>query len=166
MTEGPSADLVPPPGTKEPTKAEQAKIDFEAALAETTASVETLMLKDGALSSGEKYALCRSIGEECIQEQELFNLLDKKPEIIGTWYAAKRGFSARPGAVFAGGACCNGAQTFGENLSECGRECRLTLSAGSVPSGLGPADKGVVSSGTVRRRCSGAHRDSLNTFLH
>ena len=40
------------------------------------------MSSSGPLSSAEKYTLCRSIGEECIQDQELFNLLDKKPEIV------------------------------------------------------------------------------------
>jgi tyrosyl-tRNA synthetase len=53
------------------------------AMQSVTASVDELILKEDAeLSSAEKYALCRSIGEECIQEQELFNLLDKKPNPI------------------------------------------------------------------------------------
>jgi tyrosyl-tRNA synthetase len=75
-------------GANEPSKAELARAEFAAAIAATTASVEALMVGEGELTSGEKYALCRSIGEECIQEQELFNLLDKKPEIIGTYSIA------------------------------------------------------------------------------
>lgn len=78
------ADVAPTNGApKEPTKAELAKAEFEAALAECTAGIEELMRKE-SLSSAEKYKLCRSIGEECIQDQELFGLLDKKPEIVGT----------------------------------------------------------------------------------
>lgn len=34
------------------------------------------------LSLEEKYTLCRSVAEECIQEDELRNLLDKKPNPI------------------------------------------------------------------------------------
>lgn len=34
------------------------------------------------LSPEEKFALCRSIGEECIQESELMNLLTKKPNPV------------------------------------------------------------------------------------
>jgi hypothetical protein len=30
----------------------------------------------------DKFKLCRSIAEECIQESELRNLLDKKPSIV------------------------------------------------------------------------------------
>jgi hypothetical protein len=85
MADGSATDPATATGAKEPSKAELAKAEFAAAIAETTATVEALMLKEDALTSGEKYALCRSIGEECIQEQELFNLLDKKPEIIGTY---------------------------------------------------------------------------------
>lgn len=84
MADGPKTDPSAATGAKEPSKADLAKAEFEAAIAEATASVEALMLKKDALSSGEKYRLCRSIGEECVQEQELYNLLDKKPEVIGT----------------------------------------------------------------------------------
>ena len=34
------------------------------------------------LTLDEKYALCRSIAEECIQESELRNLLEKKPNPV------------------------------------------------------------------------------------
>ncbi len=34
------------------------------------------------LSTLEKFNLVKSIGEECVQEDELFNLLDKKPNPI------------------------------------------------------------------------------------
>lgn len=34
------------------------------------------------LSLEEKYQIVRSVGEECIQEDELRNLLDKKPEPV------------------------------------------------------------------------------------
>ena len=71
-----------------PSPQEQARLAFETAVSEVTASVGDLMLQDletKPLTTGEKYALCRSIGEECIQEQELFALLDKKPEVVGTW---------------------------------------------------------------------------------
>lgn len=34
------------------------------------------------LSVDEKYALCRSIGEECLMEAELRNLLEKKPNPV------------------------------------------------------------------------------------
>lgn len=34
------------------------------------------------LTLDEKFALCRSIAEECIQEQELRRLLEKKPHIV------------------------------------------------------------------------------------
>lgn len=34
------------------------------------------------LTLDEKYALCRSIGEECVQEEELRALLDKKPNPV------------------------------------------------------------------------------------
>ena len=72
----------PSPPPNERTKAEQAAFEFETALKECTSGVEQLMSSSGPLSSAEKYTLCRSIGEECIQDQELFNLLDKKPEIV------------------------------------------------------------------------------------
>jgi tyrosyl-tRNA synthetase len=36
----------------------------------------------GELSLDEKYELCRSIGEECISEEELRNLLEKKPHPV------------------------------------------------------------------------------------
>ena len=35
--------------------------------------------RDVVLSDEEKFALCRSVGEECIQESELMNLLKHKP---------------------------------------------------------------------------------------
>ena len=88
MADGSSTDPMAATGANEPSKAELARAEFAAAIAATTASVEALMVGEGELTSGEKYALCRSIGEECIQEQELFNLLDKKPEIIGTYSIA------------------------------------------------------------------------------
>ena len=34
------------------------------------------------LTVEEKYQLCRSVGEECIQETELRNLLEKKPNPV------------------------------------------------------------------------------------
>lgn len=34
------------------------------------------------LTSDEKYVLCRSIGEECLMEAELKNLLEKKPNPV------------------------------------------------------------------------------------
>jgi tyrosyl-tRNA synthetase len=34
------------------------------------------------LTLDEKFALCRSVGEECIQEAELRRLLEKKPHIV------------------------------------------------------------------------------------
>ena len=34
------------------------------------------------LTLDNKFKLCRSIAEECIQESELRNLLDKKPNIV------------------------------------------------------------------------------------
>lgn len=34
------------------------------------------------LTLDDKFKLCRSIAEECIQESELRNLLDKKPNIV------------------------------------------------------------------------------------
>jgi tyrosyl-tRNA synthetase len=34
------------------------------------------------LTLEEKFALCRSVGEECIQESELLRLLEKKPNIV------------------------------------------------------------------------------------
>lgn len=34
------------------------------------------------MSLEEKYQIVRSIGEECIQEDELLNLLEKKPEPV------------------------------------------------------------------------------------
>ena len=34
---------------------------------------------DTGMTLDERYELCRSVGEECIQEAELRNLLDKKP---------------------------------------------------------------------------------------
>ena len=34
------------------------------------------------LTLDEKFALCRSVGEECIQEAELWRLLEKKPHIV------------------------------------------------------------------------------------
>ncbi len=91
MADGSVTDPATATGVKEPSKAELAQAEFAAAMAETTASVEALMMQEDSLTSGEKYALCRSIGEECIQEQELFNLLDKKPEIIGTYFQLGRG---------------------------------------------------------------------------
>lgn len=36
----------------------------------------------GALSLEERFSLVRSVGEECIQEDELRMLLDKKPSVI------------------------------------------------------------------------------------
>ncbi|KAK9807376.1 hypothetical protein WJX73_009080 [Symbiochloris irregularis] len=41
-----------------------------------------LATRDRELTLDEKYAICRSIGEECIQEEELRNLLAKKPNIV------------------------------------------------------------------------------------
>ncbi|KAI8109801.1 hypothetical protein M9434_001080 [Picochlorum sp. BPE23] len=55
----------------------------EAGVEEITASVKEIMLKnDDELTSDEKYVLCRSIGEECLMEAELKNLLEKKPNPV------------------------------------------------------------------------------------
>lgn len=44
--------------------------------------ISELMAKDDAeLTLDEKFALCRSVGEECIQEDELRRMLEKKPHI-------------------------------------------------------------------------------------
>ncbi|EFN56220.1 hypothetical protein CHLNCDRAFT_30844 [Chlorella variabilis] len=43
---------------------------------------ELLKKPDAELTLDEKFALCRSVGEECIQEAELRRLLEKKPHIV------------------------------------------------------------------------------------
>ncbi|KAI3426357.1 hypothetical protein D9Q98_008729 [Chlorella vulgaris] len=47
-----------------------------------TYDMRELLQKSGELTLDEKFALCRSVGEECIQEAELRRLLEKKPHIV------------------------------------------------------------------------------------
>ena len=62
------------------------------------------------LTLDEKYALCRSVAEECIQEQELRNLLEKKPNPIaydgfepsGRMHIAQVGSLLRRGHTYCG----------------------------------------------------------------
>jgi hypothetical protein len=42
-------------------------------------SIPVFLVTNTSLTLDEKYALCRSVGEECIQEEELRLLLEKKP---------------------------------------------------------------------------------------
>lgn len=42
----------------------------------------TVSMPARRLSLDDKFKLCRSIAEECIQDSELRNLLDKKPNVI------------------------------------------------------------------------------------
>ena len=50
------------------------------------------------LTLDERFELCRSVGEECIQEEELRNLLDKKPvPVCYDGFRALRSHAHRPG---------------------------------------------------------------------
>lgn len=42
----------------------------------------SLLIPCCRLTLDEKFALCRSVGEECIQEEELRRMLEKKPHIV------------------------------------------------------------------------------------
>eukprot|EP00884_Botryococcus_braunii_P006473 jgi/Botrbrau1/15827/Bobra.40_1s0013.1 len=53
-----------------------------ASVDDITEKLRELLHTDRELTLDEKYTLCRSVAEECIQEDELRNLLDKKPNPI------------------------------------------------------------------------------------
>lgn len=68
------------------------------------------------LTLDDKFKLCRSIAEECIQESELRNLLDKKPNIVaydgfepsGRMHIAQVRAAQETGGLPQGPACCLG----------------------------------------------------------
>lgn len=54
----------------------------QAEVAAVTYKLSELLHKEGELTLDEKFALCRSVAEECIQDDELRRLLDKKPNPV------------------------------------------------------------------------------------
>lgn len=63
-----------PPGADEPSSSQP--------LEDVTTAMRALMAETRELTLDERFALARSVGEECIQNAELRNLLEKKPNPV------------------------------------------------------------------------------------
>ncbi|PRW44958.1 tyrosine--tRNA ligase cytoplasmic [Chlorella sorokiniana] len=80
---GPQDGAAPAVAAQDGAEQQQQEQQVAAQVEQLTYSLQDLLKKPEAeLTLDEKFALCRSVGEECVQEEELRRLLEKKPNPV------------------------------------------------------------------------------------